>query len=181
MPPKSPTRLRLARREALHRVGVVGLGVGLLPVLQACGGDEDEAAEEAAQDAKRAPATEPRATTALTAPARTEGAPSPQTAGEHVVEMNDQLQFVPDSLTIKVGETVTWTTVGAIPHTATADSSKAADPAHVKLPEGAEPWDSGMVNQGESWSRTFDVPGEYAYFCIPHEMAGMVASLTVTA
>ena len=92
----------------------------------------------------------------------------------------DLLRFVPDTLTIKVGETVTWTTVGAIPHTSTADATKAQDPAHVKLPEGAEPWDSGFVTQGQSWNRTFDVPGEYAYFCIPHESAGMLATLTVT-
>lgn len=95
--------------------------------------------------------------------------------------MNDQLHFDPHELAIKVGDVVTWTTVGAIPHTSTADPEKANNPEeHVELPEGAEPWDSGIVNQGESWSRTFDVPGEYVYFCIPHEAAGMVASLTVT-
>ncbi len=50
----------------------------------------------------------------------------------------------------------------------------------MQLPAGAEPWDSGTVNGGESWSYTFETPGEYTYFCIPHELAGMVASLTVT-
>jgi plastocyanin len=94
--------------------------------------------------------------------------------------MNDVLRFDPDQLTIKVGETVTWTTVGVIPHTSTDDPAKAQNPDHAKLPEGAEPWDSGMLNQGQSFSRTFDVPGEYAYFCIPHEVAGMLATLTVT-
>ena len=27
-------------------------------------------------------------------------------------------------------------------------------------------------------SHTFDVPGAYTYFCIPHEMLGMVATIT---
>lgn len=99
---------------------------------------------------------------------------------EHIVEMNDQLRFDPDHLTIKVGDTVTWTTVGAIPHTATADPGKAQNPEeHVQLPEEADTWDSGNVAQGEEWSYTFEVPGDYTYFCIPHEAQGMIGTLTV--
>ena len=99
----------------------------------------------------------------------------------HIVEMTNQLEFVPDDLTIKVGDTVTWVTVvGAVPHTSTCDPEKAINPEeHVQLPEGAETWDSGIVNQDEEFSHTFEVPGGYTYFCIPHEAAGMVASLTV--
>lgn len=96
------------------------------------------------------------------------------------VEMNDELKFVPDKLTVKVGDTVTWHNVGTIPHTATDDPGKAFDPAHAKLPAGAEPWDSGIVEGGKSWSYAFATPGEYTYFYIPHEAAGMVASITVT-
>jgi plastocyanin len=104
---------------------------------------------------------------------------SPAAGGNHVVEMNDQLKFDPEDLTIKVGDTVTWVTVGAVPHTSTADPEQAVDPDFVKLPEGAETWDSGIVNTDEEFSRTFEVPGEYVYFCTPHQTAGMVASLTV--
>ena len=94
--------------------------------------------------------------------------------------MNDELHFDPHHLTIRVGDTVTWVTVGAIPHTSTCDPEKATNPEeHVQLPEGAATWDSGTVNQGEEFRHTFEVPGEYTYFCIPHEAAGMVASLTV--
>ncbi len=96
-----------------------------------------------------------------------------------MVEMTDQLTFVPDDLTINVGDIVTWTTVGAIPHTSTADPEQAVDPDFVKLPKDAETWDSGIVNKGEEFSHTFEVPGEYVYFCTPHQTAGMVASLTV--
>lgn len=98
----------------------------------------------------------------------------------HTVEMNDQLVFDPDSLTISVGDTVTWVTVGAIPHTSTCDPELAANPEEsVQLPEGAETWDSGTVNEGEEFSHTFEVAGDYTYFCIPHEAAGMIATLTV--
>ena len=106
-----------------------------------------------------------------------------QAAGQaltHVVEMNDELKFDPEQLTITVGDTVTWRTVGVMPHTATCDPSRANDPdEHVLLPAGAEPWDSGTVGKDEEFSHAFEVAGEYTYFCIPHEAAGMVGHLLV--
>jgi len=99
--------------------------------------------------------------------------------GDAVIEMNDDLQFVPDHLTIRAGQTVTWRTVGAMVHSATSDPTLAQDATHGKAPTGAAPWDSGLIRQGESWGYTFDVAGEYLYFCIPHEAGGMLASLTV--
>jgi plastocyanin len=90
------------------------------------------------------------------------------------------LQFNPDHLTIRVGDTVTWRNVSATSHTSTCDPEKATNPEeHVQLPEGAETWDSGLLGRGEEFQHTFEVPGEYTYFCIPHEAAGMVAGLTV--
>lgn len=35
------------------------------------------------------------------------------------------------------------------------------------------------VQPGESFSKTFDVPGTYRYFCIPHEMQGMLGTAIV--
>lgn len=35
------------------------------------------------------------------------------------------------------------------------------------------------LGEGDEFEWTFEVPGEYTYFCIPHEAAGMVANLTV--
>lgn len=93
--------------------------------------------------------------------------------------MNDQLRFDPDNLTIPKGATVTWKNVAQVPHTATDDPAKAGNKANAVLPNGAEPWDSGLIPGGESWSRTFDVSGTYTYFCIPHEAAGMVGRITV--
>ena len=96
-----------------------------------------------------------------------------------VVEMSGDLAFQPANLTIEAGERVEWRNVSDLPHTVTADVQKAADASHVALPEGAESFDSGFIQAGGSYSRTFDVPGVYRYFCIPHEGAGMVATLTV--
>jgi plastocyanin len=99
--------------------------------------------------------------------------------GNAVIEMNDQMLFVPSTLAIRVGQTVTWRNAGAMVHTSTCDPATAQRLEHAVLPDGAEAWDSGLIRKGESWSRRFDVPGEYSYFCTPHEAGGMIGSLTV--
>lgn len=96
-----------------------------------------------------------------------------------VVEMTPQLTFEPRTVTIDAGEAITWRNTSVVFHTATGDASKAVDPAHVRLPEGASPWDSDAVGAGEQFTRTFDVPGEYRYICIPHEAQDMVGSIVV--
>jgi plastocyanin len=92
----------------------------------------------------------------------------------------DARKFEPAELTIPKGTTVTWQHVSGSTHTATADPSRVSDPANVALPEGIEPWDSGNLTGGQTWSYTFDVPGTYRYFCAPHEGRGMVGTITVT-
>lgn len=109
------------------------------------------------------------------------GTPSPSSAdGATVIQMTDQLTFSPAEITVPVGTTVRWDNVSAIVHTATDDPAKAADAANAKLPDGAQPWDSGDIAAGGSWEYTFTVPGEYVYNCTPHEAAGMVGRITVT-
>jgi hypothetical protein len=41
-------------------------------------------------------------------------------------------------------------------------------------------WDSGMIEGGSggTFSFTFEEPGTYDYFCIPHESMGMIGSVT---
>lgn len=95
------------------------------------------------------------------------------------VTMTDQNRFDPSSVTIKVGQTVLWNNTSALTHTVTADPARAADPADVKLPPGAQPFDSGRLRPGTQFSHTFTTPGVYKYFCIPHERKGMVAFVTV--
>jgi len=150
-------------------VGTAGTALALRAVLA------HERADHGATPAAGTPGATPGATPAAATPGAT-----PAAAATHLVEMTDELKFVPTELTINVGDTVTWRTVGAAPHTSTCDPDKANDPEeHVQLPEGAETWDSGFVNTDEEFSHTFEVPGGYTYFCIPHEAVGMVASLTV--
>ncbi len=89
------------------------------------------------------------------------------------IEMNDELKFVPENCTIKVGATVTWTTVGAAPHTATSEPA-----APVKF-------DSQQVDSGESFDFKFETAGQVPYYCklhaSPGSRAGMIGTITVEA
>lgn len=101
-------------------------------------------------------------------------------ASGRTIEMDDQMAFIPTSLTIAVGEMVTWRNTGrAMVHTATADPSLVRNTSNVALPDGAAPWSSDSIGPGQSWSYTFEVPGEHRYCCLPHELAGMVGAVTV--
>lgn len=61
--------------------------------------------------------------------------------------------FSPNTLTITVGTTVKWVNNDDTVHTVTADDGS---------------FDSGFFNKGETWSHTFNKPGEYSYHCRPH-------------
>lgn len=122
------------------------------------------------------------ADSAANAPVGTDGVRSHRAASAlnaATVEMTDGLRFAPQTVRIQAGETVTWRNTSELVHTVTADEELASDPSNVRLPAGAEPFDSGDISPGESFSRTFDVPGTYEYFCIPHEMQGMVGTVIV--
>ena len=111
------------------------------------------------------------------AAASTAGPAAPTSAS---VSMTDALKFEPATVTVARGGTVTWTNSSATMHTVTDDPSKAANKADAALPSGAQPWDSGTINPGQTFRHTFDTPGTYKYFCTPHEAAGMVATIIVT-
>jgi plastocyanin len=85
---------------------------------------------------------------------------------EVTVRMEDNF-FDPANITVEPGTTVTWVQSGSNPHTTTSYDGL---------------WDSGMIGGGSggTFSFTFDEPGTYEYFCIPHEALGMVGSVTVT-
>lgn len=103
----------------------------------------------------------------------------PARAEEYTVKMTNALTFEPGNITIHAGDTVTWRNKSVLVHTATAMPSKATDKSDVALPKSAEPFNSGRMKPGTSYSHTFKVAGDYRYFCIPHEAAGMVGEVVV--
>ena len=96
-----------------------------------------------------------------------------------VVTMDNGLEYKPESVTIDVGETVLWKNEGLLIHTVTADPERAVEDGSVKLPDGAETFHSGDLERGDTFRQTFEIPGEYTYFCVPHEADGMIGHVTV--
>jgi len=95
------------------------------------------------------------------------------------VRMTNSLKYVPEEVTISIGQTIVWTNTSSQFHTVTDDPALAQDRSHAQLPAGAQPFNSGNIAPGEVFQRMFDVPGTYVYFCIPHEAMGMVGKITV--
>jgi plastocyanin len=98
---------------------------------------------------------------------------------EIVVGMTNTLRYMPSEITIRLGQTVVWKNTSDMPHTVTADPALAKDANSVRLPEGAKPFNSGNMPPGAAYRHTFQVPGTYRYFCIPHEAAGMIGTVHV--
>jgi plastocyanin len=75
--------------------------------------------------------------------------------------------------TLTEGDTITWTAVEGA-HTVTE-----CDVGHTNCGNG---FDSGVLQQGESFSQTFNTPGTYSYYCAIHpiEMRGTIIVQEVT-
>jgi plastocyanin len=102
------------------------------------------------------------------------------TAPSAVVRMLDMpLAFQPKLIKIKLGDSVEWKNVGNEVHHATSDPSLAIKPTEVTNPLGAEPFDSGFLGPGETFTHIFTVPGEYKYTCVVHEAKGMIGTIVV--
>jgi amicyanin len=116
-------------------------------------------------------AVEPVPAPAEPAPAPAEPAPAPQpqklgderadppatkpkaiAAASGSVTIAD-FNFSPASITIDVGDTVTWNNSGPTPHSATANDGS---------------FDTGILKRGQSGSHTFNEAGTYSYICTPH-------------
>jgi plastocyanin len=99
------------------------------------------------------------------------GAPAATTAsatGSTVPEAGDAVSidnfaFVPPTLTVAAGSTVTWTNLDEEPHTVVADDGSFHSP--------------GMGLQG-TYSYTFPTPGRFEYVCSVHPF--MRATVVVT-
>jgi len=109
-------------------------------------------------------------------------------SGEYDVGMSTR-DFRPEILEVGVGETVVWRNTSTHAHTVTAYGNA--------IPDGAPYWASGefeseaaardgwangeggALYRGDVYERTFEVPGEHRYVCIPHEQSGMVGTVVV--
>lgn len=85
----------------------------------------------------------------------------PASAANYIVVIK-QLHFNPPQMTVRAGETVEWKNEDIFSHTVTADDGS---------------FDSGLIDPGHSWQRTFKQSGAVGYHCRPHP--NMRAALVV--
>jgi plastocyanin len=87
------------------------------------------------------------------------------------VAAHGQLQFSPSSISIQVGDTVTWN------WRASGHSVTSGTPGS---PNGL--FDSGIKNSGTTFAHTFTAAGSFGYFCMPHGLCcGMTGTVNVSA
>jgi len=103
------------------------------------------------------PSPSPTPTPTPTPPAA--GSPVSITAG--AISKTDTA-YSPNPISVRVGESVTWTNNDTIAHTSTADG-------------GA--WNSGTIAAGASFTQTFSSAGSFPYHCSFHP--GMIGTVTV--
>ncbi|MFF4276765.1 plastocyanin/azurin family copper-binding protein [Streptomyces sp. NPDC001536] len=135
---------------------VAGLGAALaavlsLGLLQAAAGSGGSAASDTAAGVAQAPAA---------AEARQAAAAAP----DYQVDIMNNKFGDGKQLVVEVGQTVRWTNHDSVPHTVTTT-------------KGPKKFDSGTLDQGDSWSYTFTTAGTYEYYCAVHP--DMVASVKV--
>ncbi len=71
------------------------------------------------------------------------------------------IEFVPSNRTVTVGTTITWINMDATAHTATSQDAG---------------FDSGTMNQDDTFSFTFNAEGTFDYLCTfhPNQMTGTI-------
>ena len=82
-------------------------------------------------------------------------------AGDSVVRIDlRDLAYRPASIEIEAGTTVEWVNGDPLAHTVTATDTT---------------FDSGLIEPGRTWRRTFAVPGTWRFACTPHPfMRGVI-------
>jgi len=138
--------------EESRRRFVAALTAGVTGALAGCGGSGNATPSEDATETATPTAT-------------------PE-AAQVVAVAADGFSFSPASFEIGAGDTVRWEWEAG-GHNVKADS----------VPDGSD-WSgtpgSDLYSTGHTYSYTFDVPGEYSYYCQPHRSSGMTGSFTVT-
>lgn len=116
----------------------------------------------------------------------TAGCSSGTSDGPRTVSMTDGFAFEPATLSVPSGTTVRWVNDGEIAHTVTADEGAIPSAATYFASGGFESEQAarndvsgGLLGSDESFEHTFEVSGNFEYYCIPHEGSGMRGRIEV--
>lgn len=161
----------LNRRQMLIAAGVTGMALVLDRQIEVRGAATTPTAVSATETPVESAAGEQEPTPIggavgmpKTSPvASPEASPAASPAAVFDASMQS-LKFLPQEIRIPVGTTVVWTNKDTVTHTVTQRAK----------PED-QIFSSPMIPPGGSFSFTFEKPGTYPYFCMPHPfMTGTV-------
>jgi len=174
--------------ESNRRRFLAALAAGVTGTLAGCGGDGGDGGgttpTETATDTPTATATPTPEATATPTPEPTATpteTPTPTQTGtatpsydQRVAVGPGEFVFEPETFEVPTGGTVLWEWASNF-HNVTPEST----------PDGSD-WSGSpgspdeTYNEGYTYSYTFEVAGQYDYYCDPHRSAGMEGSFTVT-
>jgi plastocyanin len=116
------------------------------------------------------------------------GCMSSDSGGKYDIGMS-AVAFKPVEISITAGETIRWQNTSSRGHTITAYEDQIPAEAEYFASGGfktekraREAFHSefgGIIDSGDWWTHTFEIPGTYGYVCIPHEASNMVGTITV--
>jgi plastocyanin len=96
-----------------------------------------------------------------------------------VIKMTNAATYLPAELVVKKGEKITWQNASDQIQTITVKTENHDEKQIAYLPDEAEPFSSGAIQPGESFSYTFFVPGTYEFISLPNEKKGMTGKIVV--
>jgi len=140
-------------RKTVLIAAALALALSVVLVLSSCGGGTGGGSDEGTGGYGGTTAPQDGAGTV----------PADEGTGVGVTDVTiGDFAFSPAAIEVKVGDTVTWTNNDSLPHTVTGDGGV----------------DSGELATGQTYTKTFDTAGEYAYACTIHPaMTGTVVVL----
>jgi plastocyanin len=155
--------MRLPTIRSAGRAAAVGAALLLvlsLGLVAACGGSSAVTTTAVTTPTTSGPQTTTSGSeTTVSSP----GSDTTAAAGGSTVEViMKNRTYEPKTVTIKVGDTVTWVNQDSPQHDAVADNGE---------------FDSGLFDQGETFSFTFTAAGTYPYHCSIHP--GMEGTVVV--
>ncbi|SFW85516.1 cupredoxin domain-containing protein [Amycolatopsis australiensis] len=167
--PEQPEAAR-RRRHWPVAVAILALATALFSLATLRGGPSESAAPASATNvdlaalAKQSPLAVPLYQGLEQQQAAAPAAPAAPAGSAKSVEAMGY-KFTPASLTISVGDTVTWTNHDTAPH-------------NIVVTDGPEKFTSPTLQTGQTFSHTFTKAGTYSYYCSIHP--DMKATVTVT-
>ncbi|MFQ3319366.1 MAG: plastocyanin [Natronomonas sp.] len=168
----------MERRRYLRTVALAGTAIGLA----GCTGDDGTPTSESTSTATPTDTAEltdtPTETETATDTATESSTPTatPPDTPDQRVKVGDGLRFDPDSFEVSVGDTVLWEWVGG-GHNIKYDEGDVPDGTDWNGTDGSR---TTTYGEGHNHWHTFEVAGQYNYYCVPHRSSGMTAQFTVT-